>query len=72
MTDIHKWATVQTIGQASSAWLVYLLSLGSSYSFFLMLSTLLAVEDDKRIKENRSPHDTESQKVVKFYCCGNH
>ena len=33
---------------------------------------LLAVEDDKRIKENRSPHNAESLKVVEFYCCGNH
>ena len=33
---------------------------------------LLAVEDDKRIKENRSPCNAESLKVVEFYCCGNH
>jgi len=33
---------------------------------------LLTVEDDKRIKENRSPHDAESQKVVEFYYCDNH
>ena len=39
---------------------------------FLILSVLLAVEDDKRIKENRSLHDAESQKVVKFYYCDNY
>ena len=38
---------------------------------FLTLSALLTVENDKRMR-NRSPHNAESQKVVKFYCCGNH
>ena len=33
---------------------------------------LLVVEDDKRIKENRSPCNTESLKVVEFHCYGNH
>ena len=47
------------------------LHLGSGLCFFLTLSSLLAVEDDKRIR-NRSPRNTESQKIVKFYCCGNH
>ena len=47
------------------------LRLGSGLCFFLTLSSLLAVEDDKRIR-NRSPRNAESQKVVEFYCCGNH
>ena len=36
-----------------------------------MLSALLAVENDKRMR-NRSPHNAESQKIVKFYYYGNH
>ena len=36
---------------------------------FLTLNTLLTVKNNKRIKENRSPHNTESLKVVEFYCC---
>ena len=40
--------------------------------FFLTLSALLAVEDDKRVRKDRSPRNAESQRIVKFYCCGNH
>jgi len=31
MSEIHQWTLVQTNSQTSSVWLVYLLSLGSSY-----------------------------------------
>ena len=42
-------------------------------SFFLTLSIRLVVEDDERIsKRSRSPRNAESQRVVEFYCCGNH
>ena len=36
-----------------------------------MLSILLTVKDDKRIR-GRSLHNAESQEVVEFYCCDNH
>ena len=39
---------------------------------FLTLSMLLAVKDDKRVKENRSLRNTKFLKVVEFYYCGNY
>jgi len=39
---------------------------------FLTLSMLLVVEDNIRVKWNRSLCDTESLEIVEFYCCGNH
>ena len=47
------------------------LCLGSGLSFFLMLSSLLAVEDKQRIRKGvcriQSP-----LRVIEFYYCGNH
>ena len=51
--------------------MVFLLISRVQLRFFLTLSTLLTVEDDKRVKK-KSPRNAKSLKIVEFYYCDNH